>query len=215
MIENLVFLFLLSAVMILFRIIFSYKHQASQIVRQYKKNNRPFVICSNHISLLDPIFVVMAYGYGRKLTIMGKAELFKNPFLAFIFRSVGAFPVNRGTGDKSAIEKAVNDIKTGRGMLIFPEGTRSKGDEMINLKSGAFMIAAQTKADIIPVRVIYPSKSDRSMHFFSKVRVKFGQPLLIEDTKLDTNSKQEIRNAKILLQNSFDEILKDFNENPF
>lgn len=205
-----VYVILLFLVSIIFRIIFAFKTEDRQYILPYKNNGRPFIICANHISMLDPIFIVMAYGWGKKLTIMGKAELFRNPVLSWLFRQVGVFPVERGTGDKTAIEKAICDVKNGHGMLIFPEGTRSKGDDMIRMKSGAFMVAAQTGADIIPARMIYPTK-DRCMHFFAPVLVKFGQPILAQDLNLTSGSKVALRAAKVTLKNSLDEILAQYN----
>lgn len=199
------------AVMVVFRIIFSYRTYGKEILRQYKTNGRKFVICSNHLSMLDPIFIVMAYGWGRKLTIMGKAELFRNPVLAWIFRSVGVFPVERGKADTAALDKAIADINTGRGMLIFPEGTRGTGDTMLKMKSGAFMIAAQTGADIIPVRMIYPT-STRKLKFFAPVVVKVGQPLLAEDLNLVEGGKRAIRIARATLQESLDNLLDEYNK---
>lgn len=198
-------------VMVVFRIIFSYRTYDKEILRSYKTNGRKFVICANHLSMLDPIFIVMAYGWGRKLTIMGKAELFRNPVFAWIFRSVGVFPVERGKADTAALDKAVEDINTGRGMLIFPEGTRGTGDKMAKIKSGAFMIAAQTGADIIPVRVIYPT-STRLLKFFAPVVVKVGQPILAEDMNLAEGGKRAVRAARNMLQERLDSLLEEYNE---
>ena len=206
-----VYAILFWAVMVVFRIIFSYRAYDKEILRRYKTNGRKFVICANHLSMLDPIFIVMAYGWGRKLTIMGKAELFRNPVLAWLFRQVGAFPVERGKADTSALDKAIADINDGRGMLIFPEGTRGTGDEMLKLKTGAFMIAASTGADIIPVRMIYPT-STRRLKFFAPVVVKVGQPLLAEDLDMVNGGKKALRAAKGTLQASFDALLKEYND---
>lgn len=198
------------AVSVAFRIIFSYRAYGKEILRRYKTNGRKFVICSNHLSMLDPIFIVMAYGWGRKLTIMGKAELFRNPIFAWIFRAVGVFPVERGKADTGAIDKAIADINDGRGMLIFPEGTRGTGDAMLKMKSGAFMIAAQTGADIIPVRMIYPT-STRKLKFFAPVVVKVGQPLLAEELNLAEGGKRAIRAARATLRDSLDSLLEEYN----
>ncbi len=197
-------------VMVAFRIIFSYRTYNKEILREYKTNGRRFIICANHLSMLDPVFVVMAYGWGKKLTIMGKAELFKNPVLAWIFRSCGVFPVERGKGDTSALDKAIEDVKNGRGMLIFPEGTRGKSDKMGPLKTGAFMVAARTEADIIPVRIVYPTK-DRLMHFFSPVIIKVGKPLLAEDLNFTEGGKRALRQAKISLRESLEGLLEEYN----
>lgn len=196
-------------VSVIFRIIFNFKVENKEIIDSYKTNGRPFVICANHLTVLDPVFIVMARGRGKKLSILGKAEIFKGPILSWMFKSVGVIPVERGSGDKTVIEKSVNDVKNGRGMLIFPEGTRGTGDEMLKLKSGAFMIAAQTGADIIPCRVIYDTKTKKS-RLFGKVIIKFGSPLTIEQTNLDSGSKAQIRSAKTMLSESFDKLLEEY-----
>lgn len=204
-----VYVFLLRAVSVIFRLLFSFRVEGRQYLQDYKTNGRPFVVCANHRNILDPVFVVMAWGWGKKMTIMGKAELFRNPVLAWLFHQVGAFPVERGKGDRGAIEKAVADIKTGRGMLIFPEGTRGVYDTMAKMKSGAFMIAAQTGADIVPVRVIYPTKS-KKMEFFGPVVVKIGRPLKAEDLQLEGGSKEMLRRAKSLTARSMDGLLDEY-----
>ena len=205
-----VYAFLFSAVSILFRIIYSFRIEGRENLTAYKTNGRPFVIVANHLSVLDPIFIVMAWGFGRRLSIMGKAELFKNPILGWIFTKVGCFPVDRGKADVGAIDKAIDDIKDGHGMLIFPEGTRGDSDEMLRFKSGAFMVAAQTGADIIPVRMVYPTKS-RRMRFFAPVVVKIGQPVLAEDMNMTGGSRRALRAAKATVRGRIEDLLTEYN----
>lgn len=64
---------------------------------------------------------------------MAKMELFQNPFIGFIIRHLGAFPVARGKGDTSAIDTAVETVKSGRVLGLFPEGTRSHDDRFFVL----------------------------------------------------------------------------------
>ena len=206
-----IYLFCFSVCMVVFRIIFSYRSYNKEILRQYITNGRPFVVVANHLSMLDPIFIAMAYGYGPKFSIMGKAELFRNPILAWFFRQLGGFPVERGTGDTAALDKAIEDVKKGQGMIIFPEGTRGNGDEMLRMKSGAFMVAARTGADIIPVRVIYPT-STRKLKLFAPVVVKVGQPLLAEDLNMVEGGKRALRAAKNTVKESLETLLKEYND---
>ncbi len=201
----------LGAIMLVFRILFFYRIYDKQYLRQYKNNGRPFIICANHRNILDPLFVLMAYGFGKKLTIMGKAELFRNKFLAWLFGQFGAFPVERGTGDMEAINKAISDINSGHGMMIFPEGTRGDSDEMGKIKTGAFMIAAQTNADIIPVRLIYPTKT-RKLKFFGPVVVKVGEPITREEMNLEEGGRKALRDAKITYKKAMDKLLDDYNK---
>lgn len=203
-----VYKFTVAVAKLLVKLLFNFSYSGEEIAEQYKTNGRPYIICPNHLSAVDPVFVVIARGKGRKLTVMAKEELFKIGILSWFFTQLGAIPVARGTGDKSVLEKAINDIKDGAGALVFPEGTRGDGDKMGKLKSGAFAIAAQTGADIIPARIIYHTKNGR-LKLFCKVTVTFGAPLKIEDTQLDNGSRQQIRIAKAMLEESYAQLLED------
>ena len=119
--------------------------------------------------------------------------------------------MERGSADTAALDKAIEDGKKGTGILIFPEGTRGTGDKMLKMKSDAFMVAARTGADIIPVRLIYPT-STRKLKFFAPVVVKVGQPLLAEDLNLVEGGKRALRAAKNTTQESLDALLAEYNE---
>ena len=154
--------------------------------------------------------MVIARGSGRKLTVMAKEEIFKIKILGWFFRQLGAIPVARGTGDRGVLDQTISDLKSGAGALIFPEGTRGEGNQMGKLKSGAFAVAAQTGADIIPVRIIYHTK-DGKMKLFCKVTVVFGTPLTIEQTQLDNGQRQQIRLAKGMMEESYAKMLEEYN----
>ena len=195
---------------VLAHLLFRMEVCGKDIIDSYKTSGRPFIICPNHISAIDPVFVVVARGKGTRLTVMAKEELFKFKPLGWFFKKLGAIPVARGTGDKTVLEKAINDVKNGTGALIFPEGTRGDGNTMGKLKTGAFAVAAQTRADIIPVRIIYHTNSG-NMKLFCKVSVVFGTPLKIEDTQLDGGSRQQIRVVKAQMEQIYAELLKEHN----
>ena len=79
------------------------------------------------------------------------------------------------------------------------------------MKSGAFMVAAATGADIIPVRLIYPT-STRKLKFFAPVIVKVGQPLLAEELNMVEGGKRALRAAKTKTQEVLDNLLAEYNE---
>ena len=105
-------------------------------------------VCSNHVSANDPLFIGLTQK--RQIKFMAKQELFKNPILAKILTMVGAFPVNRGSGDGKAINSALELLENEQVMGIFFEGTRSKTGELLRPRAGAALIAFQTKSDILP-----------------------------------------------------------------
>ncbi|GMK46243.1 1-acyl-sn-glycerol-3-phosphate acyltransferase [Paenibacillus glycanilyticus] len=124
------------------------------------------ILCSNHISLLDPPAVGIRVP--RKVHYMAKAELFKIPVFGPLIRAWGAFPVKRGVG-KDAIRSALNLLGEGKVMGIFPEGTRNSDGAAA--KKGAAMIAYRSGAAIIPVAVVGHYK------LFRKMRVFYGKPV--------------------------------------
>ena len=110
--------------------------------------NGGFILCSNHISMYDPILV--AIRVKPQCFFMAKEELFRFKPLAFLIRALGAFPVSRGKGDTGAIEKAAEIVESGGVLAIFPEGHRSKDGKLLKLKSGAVVVASMTGADLLP-----------------------------------------------------------------
>lgn len=155
--------------------------------RENLPHGRGFVLAANHISDLDPVFVLEAAFYWRRLMALAKAELFHNPVFGFVLRCMGAVPIERGKGDTDTIGGVVERCRGGTGLLIFPEGTRSKNGQIGLLKSGAFVIAGQAGVDMVPCRIFYDTKDGR-MHLFCRVRICFGKPipaeaLAIEDPK--------------------------------
>ena len=103
---------------------------------------RAHVIASNHLSDLDPVYILEAVFSWKRYTILAKQELFKNPLIGWFLSCMGAVPIDRGKGDMGTVNKVTDECKNGTPILIFPEGTRSKTGELLTLKSGAFLIAA-------------------------------------------------------------------------
>ena len=123
---------------------------------------------------------------------MAKAELFKNPFASAVIRELGAFPVDRGAGDGKAINTAEEVVKDGRLLGIFIEGTRSKTGEFLRPKSGAAVVAFQTKTPVIPVCV---TPKNKKIKLFQRVTISWGKPLSLEELGLISGSPAELRNA--------------------
>lgn len=133
----------------------------------------PFVLCCNHISLLDP--PVVGAACTRKIHWMAKEELFV-PVLGTIYKWLGAFPVKRGTADRTAITHGINILKNKEVLAIFPEGTRSKTGALGKAAPGALMMAGRVKATILPTCVI-GTDVKRQGKLWPKVKVKFGKPI--------------------------------------
>ncbi|MFQ8760690.1 MAG: lysophospholipid acyltransferase family protein [Intestinimonas sp.] len=83
------------------------------------------LVCGNHTSLSDPLFLAFAFHKKYQLRPMAKAELLRVPFIGWILKRVGVFGVERGKSDVGAIKQAMKYLKEGEKVLLYPEGTRS------------------------------------------------------------------------------------------
>lgn len=162
-----------------------------------------FILCSNHISQYDPIFV--AVKVKPQCFFMAKEELFRfKPFAALI-RALGAFPVARGKGDTSAIERAVELVQAGQVVAIFPEGHRSKTGELLKLKSGAVLIAAETGCGLLPCVI----KKGKRRGIRRPVVVRYGAFIPPEQLGIKERLPSQIRSANRLLTASLTKLLED------
>ena len=135
------------------------------------------IIAPNHVSAIDPVFVVITRFWGRRMVVFAKKELFEiNVLLTWFFRWMGALCV-RGTREElDVIDQTMEACRNGGTLLIFPEGTREKEGKLLQPKSGLFVIAAQAAVDVVPVRILYDTPDGR-MKLFCKVKVVYGEPM--------------------------------------
>jgi 1-acyl-sn-glycerol-3-phosphate acyltransferase len=147
-------------------------------VRTKGKKNLPkkgaFLLCSNHRSNLDP--VLLALRSPRNFHYMAKEELFRTPGFAQLIKFLGAFPVSRGKDDQKALRTAMNFLRDGQAVLMFPEGTRSKTGKLGSGKSGAALIASHTKVPVIPTAII----CDGPIRAFKPITVSYGEPFMLD-----------------------------------
>lgn len=157
------------------------------IGRENLKNRgtKGFIIAPTHISAIDPVFVVLARFWGKRMMVFAKKELFEmNAFITWFIRQCGAVMV-RGTRDEvDTMNDTIEYCRSGGGLLIFPEGTREKEGELIPPKSGVFVVAAQAGVDVIPCRVLYDTPDGR-MKLFCRVRVVFGPAMPAEQFAME------------------------------
>ncbi|MDP9752092.1 lysophospholipid acyltransferase family protein [Thermoanaerobacter pentosaceus] len=145
----------------------------------------PVIICSNHISFLDP--PVIGALLNRRIYFMAKEELFKNPFLKLLLGTgLGAFPVKRGTADLSAIKTALTYLKKGKAIGIFPEGTRSKTGQLQKAEPGVAMLAIKGNAPVVPIAI------KGRYGLFSKIIINIGKPMNFDKYANSRLSSQQL-----------------------
>lgn len=109
----------------------------------------PLIIVSNHASDFDP--PLLSNCVQRPVAYMAKEELFQIPVLKQVITMYGAYPVKRGSPDRSAIRAAMNSLNRGWAVGIFITGTRTPDGRVTAPKLGAAMIAAKTQVPLLPV----------------------------------------------------------------
>ena len=139
-----------------------------------------FVLAANHVSNFDPWPLGMPLWPGRQLRFMAKSELFWWP-MGRVIASAGAFPVRRGEADREAIDKAIELLRAGNVVVMFPEGTRrSKGlrkRHAARFRSGAARIALEAGVPLVPAA----TKGTDRLARLGPLRVAFGEPIKIDD----------------------------------
>ncbi|MEP0915209.1 1-acyl-sn-glycerol-3-phosphate acyltransferase [Leptolyngbya sp. DQ-M1] len=121
--------------------------------RIYGAENVPkqgrLLVVSNHASDFDP--PLLSCAIGRPVAYMAKEELFNVPVLKQAIKAYGAYPVKRGTADRSAMKAAMASIESGWATGVFLDGTRTTDGRIADPKLGAAWIAAKTNSPLIPV----------------------------------------------------------------
>ena len=109
----------------------------------------PILLAVNHRAYMDPPYLSMVTK--RQLHLMAKEQLFKIPVFGSYIRALGAFPVKRGAPDRGAIRQAIEELKAGHVLGIFPEGTRAEPGTLLPAERGFALIAKQTGIPIVPI----------------------------------------------------------------
>ena len=149
-----------------------------------------FVLTCNHVSSFDPWPLGMPLWPKRWLRFMAKSELYWWP-MRLVLDGAGAFKVRRGLADVEAIETAVQLVRDGHTVVMFPEGTRrTKGlvkKHEARPRTGAARIALEAGVPLVPAAV---AGTDRLLRF-GRLRVAYGSPVDIDDLR----SSDDLRHA--------------------
>ena len=154
----------------------------SRIGREHIPDTGPFIIAANHRSFLDPfVIAVMAR---RPIYFMTKKEAFINRPAAWLLASLGAYPIDREGGDQEAMDTTKAILERGDGVLIFPEGTRTRPGPIGRPKRGVGRLALETGAPVVPVAIIGSEAVRKGWRIRPhKVRIRAGAPLTFPEVQ--------------------------------
>jgi len=144
------------------------------IGRQNVPKTGPLIIASNHLSWAD-IPLIPAF-LKRKVVYMAKEETFQGK-MGWLVRFLGAFPVKRGEADRQSLRAAEEQLKAGRILIIFPEGTRSKVHRLGQAHAGLGMIALRSGIPVVPMAINGSEKAFKK--FRPRITIIFGEPMIL------------------------------------
>lgn len=157
--------------------------------------DRPAIYAINHTSNLEPpvVYLILRSLFPR-FQFLYKAVLRKTPVLGAIFDVGGFVPIDRNDRRQSerAIAQAVRQIGQGNNFIVFPEGTRSRSGDLLPFKKGAFIMAIQAQAPIIPVATV---GAQDAMHrgspfiYPTTIQVKLGAPVETAGTTVEDRDR--------------------------
>ena len=132
----------------------------------------PLILCVNHNSNFDPL--VLRIKIKREINFLAKKELFDNKILGFLLKKFNVISVDRNKNDLNAYKQVIKNLKNGKLIGIFIEGTRKKNHDLAQAKNGAAMFAIKTGSPIVPVAI----KSNFKL--FSVVEINIGKPIYFD-----------------------------------
>lgn len=168
--------------------------------------DRPYVFVANHESHMDTQSIYM--NYPRYLHFMAKKELKYVPVVGWVISSLGMLFVDRSNSEKAkvSLQKAAEMIRSGKNIISFPEGTRSKDGEVGRFKKGLFTIAQQAGVDVVPVAVVGAREvmASGSLKITpGPIHVSFGVPIPIQEYERDLDGLVQTARDSVLEMRAF------------
>jgi long-chain acyl-CoA synthetase len=150
-------------------------------IENLRSMQRPFIICPNHQSFLDPFVVCSTYPYEffKHTFHVGASQFFQNALMRFVAEMLHVVPIDPDTQLMKAMRAGAGGLKHGKILNIYPEGERAFDGELHEFKKGAAILATELDLPILPVALdgLHKVWPRRSWHIRpAKVKIRFGQP---------------------------------------
>ncbi len=164
-----------------------------------------FILAGNHVSYLDPI--IFGIACPRSLNYMARDTLFKSHIFRWMLKKAHVFPLKQDVADFGAIKEALKRLKDGKGLVLFPEGTRSSDGRIGQGQEGVGFLARKSGVPVIPVYLDGTQKAlpkGSKMIHRARLRVVFGRPMIFskDDGLTDSARTERIMKHIGLLKNS-------------
>ena len=168
---------------LIFRIFLRLEVKGSE---QFKTIKRPFLVCPNHQSFLDPFVICSTYSFDffKNTFHVGASEFFESRLMGWTARMLQVVPVDPDTQLMKAMKASAIGLKHGKILNIYPEGERAFDGELHDFKKGAAILATELDMPIVPVAIdgLYKVWARGSMKIrLGKVKVRFGEAFYAKD----------------------------------
>lgn len=130
------------------------------------------IVAANHVAYTDPPLV--GFAARRELHYLAKEELFRVPVLGPLITAYNAIPIRRGKADVAGMAKATEVVRTGRALIMFPEGTRSRDGNLLPARPGVGRIAYDADALVVPCYLEGSNQPGKWLLRQVRLRVSFG-----------------------------------------
>ena len=165
------------------------------------------ILAANHASFLDP--PVIGAALRRPINYLARESLFCFPGIGALLRSWNSVPVDREGGGAAGLKAILNRLLAGGGIILFPEGTRTRDGKLQPARSGIGLTVIKSTALVVPVRVFGSFEAFGRNHMFPlpcRLTVKFGVPLRFENLRAEARHCSKAR-LKEIYQQIADEIM--------
>ena len=135
----------------------------------------PLLVVGNHDSHWDPVMVGVAAIKRRQIRALAKAELWDVRGLGPILHGMGQIPIERGSGDKEALARAIETLRAGACIGVFPEGTRSRG-KVLRARSGIGRLALEVPEAHVSLVAIEGTSDLTGFPRRPRIRIRFLEP---------------------------------------
>jgi 1-acyl-sn-glycerol-3-phosphate acyltransferase len=177
------------------------------------------VVAANHVSHIDPLtFAHLLHDHGRLPRYLAKAVLFDVFFVGRVLRATGQIPVLRLTPDATrAFSAAVEAVGRGRMVVVYPEGTLTRQQDLWPMtgRTGAARIALAADVPVIPVAqwgaqdILYPYARRPRLFPRKTVHAKVGDPVDLDDLRSKETTPEVLREATDRIMDAITSLLED------
>lgn len=168
----------------------------------------PVILAANHVSFLDPPMVGTAVT--RTINYLARESLFRFPVFGAYLRALNTVPVDRDGQGAKGLKMILDRLNRGGGIILFPEGTRSRDGQLQRARSGIGLTVIKSDAPVVPIRLFGTFEAWNRRQLFPrprKIAICFGEPVDFAEYRTEAETCDKAR-LKEIYQEVADEIMR-------